>query len=675
MNSASNFASIPDCEPDLPPDRFGAHPGLAFDATGAPYDRLYGDRFHSCAGAWQQAHSVFLAGCRVPERWRGRERFTVLELGFGLGVNFLATLAAWRADPARSRSLHFVSVEGHPLTSEDLARGLHALEARGSAAAGLLRQWPLALPGLHRLCFEGGAVTLTLAFGDASRMVPRLALAADAFYLDGFAPVRNPAMWQPALLRALARHARRGARLASWTAAGEVRRALAAAGFEVFRVAGFGGKRHRTEAVWAPRWRTWSAPAEPPALPERRVLVIGAGLAGAAVAHGFARRGFEVEVLDDGAAPGGQGSSQPLCAEHPHLSPDDNPLARLSRAALLLSGPAREGARAHGRIELAADDAGLERQAALLARLGFPQGFVTFLARHEASEVAGIRLPRGGLWLPDCAALSPREAIAGWLSSGDAPARSSIRFRGSVTVARVAREPNDDGAGWTAFDPGGRTLASAPIAVLANAGGAVRLGNLASLAVRRVRGQTSWLRDPALAGLRVVLGGPGYAAPAGDVERHLLIGASFSESEALAPDPRDDLGNLRRLGRMLACDIEAMRASVTPAATGFRFVLRDRLPAIGVLPDEAAAGLLAGDLNRNARVPIPLADGLYGAFGFGSRGLLWASLAAEVLPAMVCGEPAPIESDLLGAIAPARFLRRRLRWSMRLSEPDQGVSQ
>ncbi|MFP5406570.1 MAG: FAD-dependent oxidoreductase, partial [Gammaproteobacteria bacterium] len=197
--------------------------------------------------------------------------------------------------------------------------------------------------------------------------------------------------------------------------------------------------------------------------------------------------------------------------------------------------------------------------------------------------------------------------------------------------------------------------------VLANAGDAARLGNLASLAVRRVRGQTSWVRDPALAGLRVVLGGAAYAAPAGDAERRALIGASFSESDVLAPDPRDDLGNLRRLGRMLDCDIEAMRGSVAPAATGFRFVLRDRLPAIGPLPDEAAARLRADDLARNGRVPIPLAHGLYGAFGFGSRGLLWASLAAEVLPAMVCGEPAPIESDLLDAIAPGRFLVRSAR--------------
>ncbi|MFP5405144.1 MAG: tRNA (5-methylaminomethyl-2-thiouridine)(34)-methyltransferase MnmD, partial [Gammaproteobacteria bacterium] len=331
---------------------------MAFDPAGIPFDRLYGDRFHSGAGAWEQAEAVFLAGCRVRERWSGRERFTVLELGFGLGVNFLATLRAWRADPARSRSLHFVSVEAHPLSREDLARALRAVGAEGSDAAALPDRWPLALPGLHRLDFEGGAVTLTLAFGDADRMVPQLALGADAIYLDGFAPARNPAMWQPGLIRALARRARPGARLATWSAAGEVRRLLAATGFEVTRVAGFGGKRHRIEAVWAPRWRTWPAPEEPPALSERRVLVIGAGLAGAAVAAGFTRRGFEVEVLDRGSAPGGQGSAQPLCAEHPHLSPDDNPLARLSRAALLLGRRARESTRAQGRIELAADDVG-----------------------------------------------------------------------------------------------------------------------------------------------------------------------------------------------------------------------------------------------------------------------------------------------------------------------------
>lgn len=634
--------------------RFGPHPGLRFDAFGAPYDPIYGDRFHSDGGAWRQAEAVFLAGCRLPERWQGREHFTVLELGFGLGVNFLATLRAWRADSARSRKLHFVSVEGHPLSSQDLARGLQALDARGDEVASLLRQWPLALPGLHRLSFEGGAVSLTLAFGEAQRMVPRLALAADAFYLDGFAPARNPAMWQPALIGALARHARPHARLATWSAAGALREALTNVGFEVSRMAGFAGKRHRTEAVWAPRWSRWPAPAEPAPLTDRRVMVIGAGLAGAAVASGFASRGFEVDLLDAQAAPGGEGSAQPLCADHLHLSPDDNPLARLTRAALLLREGRADGVRACGRLALEGNDAGVDRQAALLARLDFPEQFAKLASQDEASDIAGLALPRGGIWLPGCESIIPREAIDGWLDHGGA----SIRFR-SVLVARLARTA--DGARWTAFDAADRALGSAPLVVLANAGDAARLGAMSLLALRRVRGQSTWLRNPALAGLRTVLGGLAYAAPMGDRERRVLIGASFDESSSLLADPRDDLGNLRRLCVMLARDPEAMREGATSAATGFRYVLRDRLPAIGPLPDEAAAGRNTTELLRNARLPIPMAPGLYGAFGLGSRGLLWAALAAEALPAMICGEPAPIERDLLGMIAPARFLRRSLQ--------------
>jgi tRNA 5-methylaminomethyl-2-thiouridine biosynthesis bifunctional protein len=195
--------------------------------------------------------------------------------------------------------------------------------------------------------------------------------------------------------------------------------------------------------------------------------------------------------------------------------------------------------------------------------------------------------------------------------------------------------------------------------VLANAGDAVRLAGIGALTLRRVRGQTTWLDDPALARLRVVLGGEAYAAPSGD--GRVLLGASFDEGDSPQPDPRDDLGNLRRLGRMLDRDPATMLAGARSAQAGFRWILPDRMPAIGPLADERAAAAIAGELVRNDRLPIPVADGLYGAFAFGSRGLLWAALAAELLPAIVCGEPAPIECDLIAAIAPSRFLRRRFR--------------
>ncbi|HRO61979.1 MAG TPA: FAD-dependent oxidoreductase, partial [Burkholderiaceae bacterium] len=226
-------------------------------------------------------------------------------------------------------------------------------------------------------------------------------------------------------------------------------------------------------------------------------------------------------------------------------------------------------------------------------------------------------------------------------------------------VTRLDHDPA--GLGWTARDAVGRMLGAAPVVVLANAGDAPRLGGLASLPLQRTRGQSTWLHEPTLAGLRTVLGGMAYACPSGAGDGRLLVGASFGRSDSPLPDPDDDAGNLQRLGRMLGLAQEPMAACAGPAAVGFRYVLSDHLPAIGPLPDEAATVPIVAALAANDRLPIPLAPGMYGAFGFGSRGLLWAALAAELLPAIVCGEPAPIERDLVDAVAPARFLRRQLR--------------
>src|SRR5690606_18583872 len=148
----------------------------------------------------------------------------------------------------------------------------------------LLAQWPPLLPGLHRLEFEGGAVTLTLAFGLAETVVPQLTLSADAFFLDGFDPAHNPQMWSEPLMRALARLAAPEATAATWTSAGAVRRALQAAGFEVEKVQGFGGKRHMTVARFVAK--AGGPVAMAPAVAERHAVVIGAGVAGAGIAHG-----------------------------------------------------------------------------------------------------------------------------------------------------------------------------------------------------------------------------------------------------------------------------------------------------------------------------------------------------------------------------------------------------
>ena len=220
---------------------------LEFAADGTPVSSAYGDVYHAAQGGPAQARHVFLAGNGLPARWAGRARFTVLETGFGLGLNFLATWAAWRADPARCARLDFVSVEKHPFQAADLARAhagwFAAWPEAAALSAELCAAWPALTPGAHTLELAGGALRLTLLLGDACEVLPALDLAADALYLDGFSPARNPELWSPEICAALARCAAPGASLATWSVAGGLRRALAAAGFALERRPGFAGKR------------------------------------------------------------------------------------------------------------------------------------------------------------------------------------------------------------------------------------------------------------------------------------------------------------------------------------------------------------------------------------------------------------------------------------------------
>ncbi|MCL4183831.1 MAG: FAD-dependent 5-carboxymethylaminomethyl-2-thiouridine(34) oxidoreductase MnmC [Burkholderiaceae bacterium] len=631
------------------------HPPLAFDESGTPVSTLYGDVFRSRSGAWPEAFEVFVQGCGLPQRWAqapqagGGAAFTIVELGFGLGVNFLATLRAWRERTGAPTRLHYVSVEAHPLADDDLRRGLAALGAPACDIERLVAQWPPALPGLHTLDFDGGAVTLTLCLGEAAAIVPQLALGADAFFLDGFAPSRNAAMWEPALIRALARLARPGATLATWTAAGAVREALAAAGFEVARVAGHAGKRHRLSARYAPRWRTFEPPPAAHEWPARSALVVGAGLAGAAVAAGFARRGWQVTVLEAAAAADRGGAMQPLYGEHLHLSSDDNLLARLSRRAWSLHLRDVAMRLPLGKLLVDADDAEAAARHAMLERLGFPASFARQLSRDEASDATGLALPRGGLWLPGCGAAEPAALVRAWL---DAP---GITLLAETRVETLRR----DDAGWSAWDAAGRRLASAAIVVLANAGDAARLADLASLPLGRTRGQSTLVPGERIGALRTIVSGDAFAAPLAD--GRILAGASFEHDTSLEPSREADRGNLTRLARTIGGDPLAWFDASTSAPVGLRCTARDRMPAIGVLPDEAAVRRDAQALLRNERLALPRLPGLFGAFAFGTRGLLWATLAARLLPALADGDPLPLETDLLRAIDPGRRVRRMLR--------------
>ncbi|MDR3410596.1 MAG: tRNA (5-methylaminomethyl-2-thiouridine)(34)-methyltransferase MnmD [Formivibrio sp.] len=217
---------------------------VAFSPEGVPYSSTFDDIYHTTDGGLGQIEHVFMAGNALPQRWQGRDSFTILETGFGLGLSFLATWQAWRDDPQRCTWLHFISVEKYPFTAEDLAN-LHARWPQFAELSGqLVSGWPALTQGRHDILLDGGQVQLTLLFGDALDQFPQIAIQTNAIYLDGFAPSKNPDMWSLPLFTQLARLAAPDCTLATWSVAGFVRRDLTLAGFAVTKASGFGGKRH-----------------------------------------------------------------------------------------------------------------------------------------------------------------------------------------------------------------------------------------------------------------------------------------------------------------------------------------------------------------------------------------------------------------------------------------------
>lgn len=232
-------------------------------SDGSPHSSRFNDVYHSRSGALAQAVGVFLTGCGLPQRWRGRAQFTLLETGFGLGLNFLTTWAAWEADAQRCDCLHFVSVEAYPVAAADIVRSAQMPNPACQTDANLLARVPILAqqlatawqdlsPGMHRFHFADGRVQLTLAVGEVETMLQSLVCMADAVYLDGFSPALNPAMWTPATLQAVALHCRTGTTLATYSVARSVCDGLRQLGFSVEKRPGLPPKRERLQAVFCP---------------------------------------------------------------------------------------------------------------------------------------------------------------------------------------------------------------------------------------------------------------------------------------------------------------------------------------------------------------------------------------------------------------------------------------
>lgn len=613
-------------------------------SDGVPRSEQYDDVYYSADGAVGQVRHVFLAGNGFPERWRRREAFTILEIGFGLGLNFLATWVAFEAEAPPASRLHFVSVEKHPFTAQDLARLHSGWPELKALSRELCAAWPPLLPGFHRLHFEGGRITLTLLLGDAACLLPQLEGRVDAFYLDGFAPPKNPELWFAPLFAELARLAASGATLATWTVAGEVRTKLARAGFTVEKRRGFGRKREMLVGVYTGRHES------EPALPSQRAhhaIIIGAGIAGASCSERLAARGWKVEVIERHSAPARGASGNPAGVLTPVLHLADTPNARVSCLAFLYAmrhfeALEREGSGIawHGRgaLRLAIDPGQVERLARIVEHHGYPDEFVRVVSSKEASSLAGWPVRHPGVWFPSGAWVQPASVCAANLEC------HARRIASHFNRRAIRIEPVAEAWAVRADDDG--IIAEAPVVILANAFEAAVLAQARRLPLEAVRGQVTQLPAMLSRALDIAVCGNGYIAPTPG--GGYCVGATLQHDD---PDAvvrvSDHRENLQRLESLLPGFAEGVDPANLEGRVAYRATTPDRLPLAGPLP--RVSGHDAGDAS------VTRWPGLYTLNGLGMRGLVWAPLCAEILAAQLNGEPTPVERDLAAALDPARF--------------------
>jgi tRNA 5-methylaminomethyl-2-thiouridine biosynthesis bifunctional protein len=592
---------------------------------GCPFSPRFGDVYFSAESGLGESEHVFLAGNDLAARFAKLapgETFTLGETGFGTGLNFLATWRLFEALAPAGAQLDYFGIEAHPLETAEWAAALAPFPPLAPFVRQLAARWRRRVPGWNRWHFAQGRVRLTLAWEDVLKALSGLPDGAmDAWFLDGFAPAKNPEMWSAAVCRELARASRPGATLATYTAAGWVRRNLAAAGFAVEKRRGFGRKREMTVG-------RKPAAAPPAGLPKGPVLVIGGGLAGTAAGFALARRGLAVTLLDAAPVLASGASGNPVGVLHLRLAAGMGALQRLLLAAwghalgqldelLPVDGEQRGEC---GLLQLAVTPKEA-RRIERLAGLPWPPHLLEPVAAQEAGRLAGLPLSLPGLWFPQ----------GGWVRPARLAARQGEGLRLCLGEPVTGLFPTREG--WQVKTVRGGYTAAA--VVVANAVAARKLSPLVSLPLQPVRGQiTEIAATPTSLRLEPVVCGEVYLTPA-LAGRHVLGASSRFDDAGTDLRTAEHAENLARL------------AAGTPALYA----------ALGGEGARIVGGRAAVRCSAPGAMPIVglAAPGLGVSLAHGTRGLITTGLAGEILAAALTGTLPPVPRGLLEAASPQRF--------------------
>ena len=572
-------------------------PELDWSRTDTPVAADFGDIYFSTDGGIEETHAVFLKGCELPERWQDSQDHIIGELGFGSGLNLLAAWDEFEKHAKDGQFLHFISVEKFPFTADMLRQALSHWPALKDKAARLIDLWPGPVKGLHRLHLSPH-VTLTLYIEDVETALDQMQTPIDSWFLDGFSPAKNPAMWTPQIMQKLARLSHSQTRLATFTVAGHVRQALSEAGFTVSKAEGFGRKRHRLEA------RFESGPERPVTAITTPFIIgpirIGGGIAGASLIKAAGRAGLTPRLIHDDPDMQRAASGNAAALIKPRLDLQDRPESRFFLSAYLHALRAYEDEGeviSRGITQIAKDAKEQERFTKFTANAPLPPAHLTAAAK--------------GLDFPSALVIDPVKTINKWR-------------QGCGTHIAKASKIDRHGDQWQAFDEDGQIIGQSELMIIASGAGVreIKLGGKGTLAeilaLRFSRGQLSWAKGR-------IDGPTAYGGYALTIGGDILIGATHDRlggNDPYAARSEDDVKNLAGAQNFLN---GALKLSGKTGRASIRVTTADTLPRL-----------------------IEIETGLWVMTGLGSRGFVFAPLLADHLIAHLTGQPAAITPQALG---------------------------
>ncbi len=580
---------------------------ISFDNHNTIRSNQFGDIYFSPVDGIAETSHVFLAGNALPQAWRTHDQFTIGETGFGTGLNILCAWQLFEETAQSHQRLDCISLEKYPLKKEEITRALSPFKKQfGDKIDRLLHQYPLLIPGFHRLWLSD-RVTLTLIFDDAVTGLAQVDCPVDAWFFDGFAPAKNPEMWSSALFQEIARLSHNTTTFATFTAAGAVKRGLQNVGFTVEKIPGFGRKREMLTG----RYRHGEKP-----IPERpqKIAIIGAGLAGAAMAYCLKRRGIDVTVFEEKEAVSLGSSSNHCALINPKLYADAQaPQTQLSSsgysfALSILKELDDIDFAQTGNIHLANTTQKITRFEKYVKNLNWDATHMQPLKKADIKEKTGLQTKYDGIFYMDAAMVNPQKLVHAYLKNIDIHLNQKVM-------------PKD--------------LSSFDTVIIANGIGALDMPELSALPLKKIRGQVTYIKLPE--GLQTFphsIGYGGYiSAPYNGV---MVVGSSFDhEEESPIIKDKDDEDNLAALKSVLP-DF-ATKLEIVDHWAGMRCGSKDYLPVIGKLPGE---------------------DNLYTLVGLGSYGVIGSLIGAELLASDITKIPSPLGQDTKKALSPQRFLDR-----------------